>query len=44
MPFLMHPVLRWMAGNVVVDTDPVGNIKVTKAKSKEKIDCIILQL
>ena len=36
-----HPVLRWMAGNVVVDTDPAGNIKVTKAKSKEKIDGIV---
>jgi phage terminase large subunit-like protein len=35
------PVLRWMAGNVVVDTDPAGNIKVTKAKSKEKIDGIV---
>lgn len=36
-----HPVLRWMAGNVVVDTDSAGNIKVTKAKSKEKIDGIV---
>ena len=36
-----QPVLRWMAGNVVVDTDPAGNIKVTKAKSKEKIDGIV---
>ena len=36
-----HPVLRRMAGNVVVDTDPAGNIKVTKAKSKEKIDGIV---
>ena len=36
-----HPVLRWMAGNVVIDTDPAGNIKVTKAKSKEKIDGIV---
>ena len=36
-----HPVMRWMAGNVVVDTDPAGNIKVTKAKSKEKIDGIV---
>ena len=36
-----HPVLRWMAGTVVVDTDPAGNIKVTKAKSKEKIDGIV---
>lgn len=34
-------VLRWMAGNVVIDTDPAGNIKVTKAKSKEKIDGIV---
>jgi len=36
-----HPVMRWMAGNVVVDTDPAGNIKDTKAKSKEKIDGIV---
>ena len=36
-----HPILRWMAGNVLVDTDPAGNIKVTKAKSKEKIDGIV---
>lgn len=39
-----HPVLRWMAGNVVVDTDPAGNIKVTKAKSKEKIDGIVASI
>lgn len=36
-----NPVLRWMAGNVVIDTDPAGNIKVTKVKSKEKIDGIV---
>ena len=36
-----NPVLGWMAGNVVIDTDPAGNIKVTKAKSKEKIDGIV---
>ena len=36
-----NPVLRWMAGNVVIDTDSAGNIKVTKAKSKEKIDGIV---
>ena len=36
-----QPVLRWMAGNVVVDTDPAGNIKPTKAKSAEKIDGIV---
>ena len=33
-----NPVMRWMAGNVVVDTDPAGNIKPTKARSPEKID------
>ena len=36
-----HPVLRWMSGNVVVDTDPAGNIKPTKARSPEKIDGIV---
>lgn len=36
-----NPVLAWMAGNVVVDTDPAGNIKCTKAKSPEKIDGIV---
>lgn len=36
-----HPVLKWMAGNVVIDTDPAGNIKPTKAKSAEKIDGIV---
>ena len=36
-----NPVMRWMAGNVVVDTDPAGNVKPTKAKSPEKIDGIV---
>lgn len=36
-----HPVLRWMSGNVVVETDAAENIKVTKAKSPEKIDGIV---
>lgn len=39
-----NPVLRWMAGNAVIDTDPAGNIKVTKAKSKEKVDGIIASI
>ena len=39
-----HPVLRWMAGNVVVETDAAENIKVTKAKSKEKIDGIVASI
>ena len=36
-----NPVLRWMAGNVVVVQDDAENIKVTKAKSPEKIDGIV---
>jgi phage terminase large subunit-like protein len=36
-----NPVLRWMAGNVVIEKDAAGNIKLTKAKSKEKIDGIV---
>ncbi|MCD7886642.1 MAG: terminase large subunit, partial [Clostridiales bacterium] len=36
-----HPVLKWMAGNVVIDTDPAGNIKPTKKASPEKIDGIV---
>lgn len=29
-----NPVLRWMAGNVVIDTDPAGNIKVRNQTSR----------
>ena len=36
-----HPVLRWMADNIFVRTDPAGNIKADKEKSTEKIDGII---
>ncbi len=36
-----HPVLRWMADNMVVKTDPAGNIKPDKAKSTEKIDGMV---
>ena len=39
-----NPVLRWMAGNVVVETDPAENIKPTKAKSPEKIDGIVASI
>lgn len=35
------PVLRWMAGNVVIESDAAGNIKPNKHKSKEKIDGIV---
>lgn len=36
-----HPVLRWMAGNMVVKQDPAGNIKPDKGKSTEKIDGMV---
>jgi len=36
-----NPVLRWMADNAVVITDPAGNIKPDKGKSVEKIDGIV---
>ncbi|MEK7180393.1 MAG: terminase TerL endonuclease subunit, partial [Patescibacteria group bacterium] len=36
-----NPVLRWMADNVMAVTDPAGNIKPDKGKSREKIDGIV---
>lgn len=36
-----HPILRWMASNVAVETDPAGNIKPSKKKSTERIDGIV---
>lgn len=39
-----NPVLRWMAQNVVIETDPAENIKPTKAKSIEKIDGIVAMI
>lgn len=35
-----NPVLRWMAGNVAIESDAGGNIKPTKAKSTGRIDGI----
>jgi phage terminase large subunit-like protein len=36
-----NPILRWMADNVVVSTDPAGNAKPNKQKSRDKIDGIV---
>jgi phage terminase large subunit-like protein len=33
-----HPVLHWMMDNIYVKTDPVGNMKLNKEKSTERID------
>lgn len=34
----MNTILRWMIDNIYIRNDPVGNIKVDKEKSTEKID------
>ena len=36
-----HPVLRWMADNMVVRQDPAGNLKPDKQKSTQKIDGMV---
>lgn len=36
-----HPVMRWMADNVMVTTDAAGNIKPDKQKSRQKIDGVV---
>ncbi|ALR19026.1 terminase large subunit [Sphingobium baderi] len=36
-----NPLLRWQAGNVIVEPDPAGNRKPTKAKSLDRIDGIV---
>jgi len=36
-----NPILRWMASNVAVKTDPAGNLKPDKERSTEKIDGIV---
>jgi phage terminase large subunit-like protein len=33
-----HPVLAWMCGNVALQRDAAGNIKIDKGKSSEKVD------
>lgn len=36
-----NPLLRWQAGNVVVETDPAANRKPAKNKSLDRIDGIV---
>jgi len=36
-----HPILRWMAGNVEVETDASGNQKPSKRHSSERIDGMV---
>jgi len=39
--FLYNPVIRWMFRNVVVYIDPNANVKLDKAKSRNKIDGVV---
>lgn len=42
-----HKVLRWMASNVSVEQDHAGSLKLSKKRSKEKIDgmvCLVMGL
>jgi len=39
-----NPVLTWMADNLVVRTDPAGNIKPDKERSREKIDGVVAMI
>ena len=36
-----NPAMNWMLSNVALQEDPAGNIKVSKSKSKDKIDGIV---
>ncbi len=36
-----NPVLRWMCSNVQIESDAAGNIKMSKKKSREKIDGMV---
>jgi len=36
-----NPALRWMADNAVIEMDPAGNIKPSKAKATQRIDGIV---
>lgn len=36
-----NPVLRWMCSNIQIESDAAGNIKMSKKKSREKIDGMV---
>ena len=39
--FMSYPILRWNMKNVVIYTDPNANIKLDKARSRNKIDGVV---
>ena len=36
-----NPIYRWMVSNVAIETDAAGNCKVTKKRSKGKVDAVV---
>ena len=36
-----NPVSAWQVGNIVIDMDPAGSIKITRNKCKEKVDGMV---
>ena len=36
-----NPVSRWHHSNINIDMNPAGDIKITKAKSSEKVDGLV---
>jgi len=36
-----NPVMRWMCSNVMVVQDAAANIKISREKSKEKVDGMV---
>lgn len=39
-----NPIARWMASNVMIETDPAGNVKPSKKKSTTRIDGIVAMI
>ena len=39
--FCFNPVIRWMMRNVVIYIDPNANVKLDKARSRNKIDGVV---
>jgi phage terminase large subunit-like protein len=36
-----NPLMTWQFQNIAIDTDPAGNRKITKARSIDKVDCMV---
>jgi phage terminase large subunit-like protein len=36
-----HPVLTWNVSNAVIEMDPAGSRKISKSRSREKVDGLV---